>query len=151
MEKQPGSEKLRRRYAGKGLISCDDNERYVFVAGRRGMWNLPGGGLDPGESYKDAFLREADEEIENFSSMMTDPVEVCRVKGIVTPANRSREMAYWKVFRASLLVPHALLSIAEDSDITGITAFTREECLTHNNMSELAKEAIRLVSLEVTT
>lgn len=140
---------MESRFVAKGLISCENNEKLVFVAGKRGMWNLPGGELEVGETYYDAFIREANEEVERFSSYITEPVECCRVKGIVTPSDNTRKMTYWRVLRASLLVPHNILTIAEGSDITAIAAFTPEECLRHDNMSKLAQKAVILSGLNI--
>ncbi len=130
------------RYTAKGLVGCE-NKKMVFVAGKRGMWNLPGGGIDEGETAKDAFLREADEEVDNFSDHFTDPVEAFTVQGPTTSADGVRKLAHWVVFESALLIPSSKLSVPADSEITAITAFTPEECLGHPNMSDLAKSAVR--------
>lgn len=130
------------RQAAKGLITCDDYRKYLFVAGSRGMWTLPGGGIDEGETPKQAFLREADEEVTNLSSYLSDPKETYRLEGPVTTSAGIRRIAHWIVFSSTLRVPHTQLTIPERSEITDIDAFTPQECVNHDNMSVLAKFAV---------
>jgi len=46
--------------AAGGTVINEDNE--LLVIKRRGMWDLPKGKIDPGESEKDAAVREVSEE-----------------------------------------------------------------------------------------
>ncbi len=131
------------RVSAKGLVSCGD-QSFVFVAGRRGMWNLPGGGINSGETADMAFIREANEEIANFSNISTSPVNAFTIEGQVTSDNDVSLLARWVVFRAALIVPSAELSIPENSEITAITTFSADECLQRNNVSKLAQSAVRL-------
>lgn len=130
------------RQAAKGLIACDDYRKYLFVAGSRGMWTLPGGGIDKGETAKQAFLREADEEVDNLSTYISEPKETYRLEGPVTTSTGIRRIAHWVVFSSTLLVPHTQLTIPEVSEITDIDAFTPQQCVNHDNMSSLAKFAV---------
>ncbi len=58
-----------RLSAGLALIALDNSGGRVLLLRRsqrvhdhRGKWNLPGGGIDPGETARDAAAREAFEE-----------------------------------------------------------------------------------------
>ena len=130
------------RKAAKGLISCDDYSKYLFVAGKRGMWTLPGGGIDADETPKEAFLREADEEVDMLSSYISSPQEAYSLKGPVTTSEGVRRIAHWFIYRANLMIPSSELTIPADSEITALAAFSAEECVTNDNMSILAKYAI---------
>jgi len=143
---------MSERVAAKGLIVCEDN-KYLFVAGQRGMWNLVGGGIRkgkgnrPDETPKMAFLREADEEIENLTEYinLSDLTGTFPLSGPTISRDGLRQLTHWLVFQTSLLIPYSELKIAENSEITAMGVFSREECTTHPNMSDLAKQAITRV------
>ena len=133
---------METRQTAKALIYCP-GQTFLFVAGKRGIWNLPGGGIDPGETALRALLREADEEVQGLSACITPPVETFSVQGPTTHADGTTKTAHWRVFQANLLVPAHALVIAAGSEITDITTLTPQECLAHTNMSALAQMAVR--------
>ena len=48
---------------GVGVIILDDSGRILLEKRRdNGMWGLPGGGIEPGESIYETALREVEEE-----------------------------------------------------------------------------------------
>lgn len=51
------------RLSLKGVIINDKNEVLVVKETGREFWDIPGGGMDHGESIKDALAREMHEEV----------------------------------------------------------------------------------------
>lgn len=136
------------RETAKCVITCEDG-KYFFVAGSRGMLNCAGGGIDEPETPKKALLRELDEEIENLSSLVTDPIKLFEFTGRITPKQGGEMLAHWTVFGAGLLVPSSELRIATDSEITATAALSLQECFTHPHISDLATMAVeRAFNLE---
>lgn len=138
------------RRAAKVLLRADD-EKLVFVAGRRGMFNLPGGGIDSvvtsdgvrEEAAMSALYRELQEELGIHENQVRDVEEVCGTWDIVTPERGRAKLAVWSVFMGTLDIPASELVCPGDSEITAIETMTPAECLAHPNMSKLAKHAIR--------
>ncbi|MEM0997714.1 MAG: NUDIX hydrolase [Bacteroidota bacterium] len=50
------------RLAIKGLVT-DERGRFMLVKEDNGKWELPGGGLEHGESFREGLTREIDEEM----------------------------------------------------------------------------------------
>jgi 8-oxo-dGTP pyrophosphatase MutT (NUDIX family) len=68
--------------AGVGVIIVDDQERILLEQRYdNGMWGLPGGGIEPGESVLEAALREVKEEtgldirIKGLLGIYSEPAE----------------------------------------------------------------------------
>jgi 8-oxo-dGTP pyrophosphatase MutT (NUDIX family) len=68
--------------AGVGVIIVDDQERILLEQRYdNGMWGLPGGGIEPGESVFEAALREVKEEtgldirIKGLLGIYSEPAE----------------------------------------------------------------------------
>jgi 8-oxo-dGTP pyrophosphatase MutT (NUDIX family) len=138
------------RLAAKAVVSIDRN-RYVFVAGQRGMFNLPGGGVETigtrTESYQEALDRELQQEIGIGLSALSGLVQVGPVKGLTTPADGTTRPTRWMVFRGQLEQPFDTLAIPAESEITAIAGLTLSECIEYPNMSELARQAVVLASV----
>ena len=134
----PASEK---RLAAKLLLRTDQNE-IVFVAGKRGMLNLPGGGIDMGESSTDALYREIREELGLESNDIGALEEVGGTWADITTADGEAKRAVWHVYEAGLLKSQH--DIVANSEITAVQTLSTSECLDHENMSILAKQAVLL-------
>lgn len=141
---------LETRHAAKVLLWTDRQE-LVFVAGKRGMLNLPGGGIDTIEtvdgSYKesshDALYRELHEELGLYREQLSRVAEVCGTWDTITPEFGLARRALWSVFTANLCIPARELIVPPKSEITEIETMTPQNCLAHSNMSKLAKHAVR--------
>jgi len=125
----------------KGLISCGDQE-FFFVAGNSGRWNFVGGAVEAGETPLQAFLREADEEIENLSQHLTTPTEAPPVEGQVADHSGRLVAARWLIFRARLLVPYTELVIPPRSEIKNKAAFTVPQIIAQPLVAAMAKKVI---------
>ncbi len=55
--------KLESREATRGIVINEEQKVALFYTAKHGHHKIPGGGIDPGESWQDAFKREASEEI----------------------------------------------------------------------------------------
>lgn len=131
------------RAAAKGLVTTEDS-KILFVAGQRGMWNLVGGGIDDGETPRQAFMREVDEEILGLGRCIDEPKELFGIEGRITTSTGKEKIARWTVFKCGLIVPTDLIIDKKSAEITGITAMTPMECIRSSNMSELAKRAVAM-------
>jgi 8-oxo-dGTP pyrophosphatase MutT (NUDIX family) len=130
------------REAAKGILYVPDG-RIVVVAGKRGMFNLPGGGLDDGEMPHQAFMREVREELNLTESELTNVRAVGGTWGMVTPESGVSRRAVWHVFESELQQDVSDLTFS--NEITAIDCLTVEEIKQHSYMSDLAKQAMKLV------
>ncbi len=130
---------LATRQAAKGILYTND-ERIVVVAGKRGMWNLPGGGLKPDETPESALNREISEELGVNANDLTGLDYIGGTWGVVTPEFGEAKRALWHLFTGELRRDST--NIRYDNEITGVDLLSRTEILKHNNMSELVKYAI---------
>ncbi|AEL26746.1 NUDIX hydrolase [Cyclobacterium marinum] len=68
------------RVSVKALI-CDKQNRFLLVKEDNGFWELPGGGLDFGESPRDGLKREIWEEMKlNVTSISAQPSHFFTIK-----------------------------------------------------------------------
>lgn len=129
------------RSAVKGLVTTEDS-KILFVAGKRGMWNLIGGGIDPGETADQAFMREIEEEVTGMSRSIDSPRRLFDIEGKITTAEGVHKLARWTVFKTGLIVPFKEIAGYKSNEITAVTSLTPDECFASRNMSDLAKLAV---------
>ena len=51
------------RKAARGIVLDEQGNMAVFYKKNKNMYKLPGGGLEQGESFEEAFIRETKEEV----------------------------------------------------------------------------------------
>ncbi len=135
------------REAAKIILSTEDDD-IVFVAGKRGMLNLPGGGIDEGETPEEALLRELEEETGLRGEDIISLEKVLELQGPITPADGTKKIARWTVFAAGIHQPIEKLSIPTASEITAITTLKEKQCLAEPRVLRMAKAAIRCAPLD---
>lgn len=144
------------RKAAKLLLETSPEEwtegvpKYVFVAGKRRMVNLVGGGIEPGETSLEAIGREAPEEI---SITLDEVVELERardldVRGSVVTAHGELRVARWKLYTGRLATHSSGLHIVENNDITEIITGSAEAIINHPHVSMLARGVLMLAHTE---
>lgn len=129
------------RQASKAILHTPEN-KIVFVAGKRGMLNLPGGGIDAGESSTTALYREIHEELGLEPHDIRKLEELGGTWGEVTTTSGEARRAVWHVHEGNLLIPAE--GLTPSNEITGVRLLSADECLRHDNMSMLAKQAVLL-------
>lgn len=132
---------LEVRPAAKVIIR-DASDQILFVESKKsGRYNLPGGGIDPGEMPVMAALRELQEEIGVNQAQLADFVLRTTVSSPVAIGKREL-MLHWTVFEADLAVPVNQLVIPHDSEIKEIHSLQPEAFAMHDNKSDLAHLAL---------
>lgn len=137
-------DKLEVRPAVKIALSTHAGE-FVVVAGKRGMRNLPGGGVNKHELPIRALRRELNEELSiGIGHDYVSNIELRgAVWGDVTTTEGYAKQALWHVYSGKLEIPTDCLAISHE--ITAMEVLTRDEIQNHDNMSILAKQALLLV------
>lgn len=130
------------RTASKLLMRTGEG-KFVTVAGKRGMLNLPGGGIDSGETPYDALMREVHEELGVDPGQLRNAYEVGATWGKVTTEDAVGRLAVWHVFSATFT--GRLDSLEPANEITDMKLLTRPEICAHENMSRLAKQATEFI------
>jgi len=135
---------MRTREAAKGLIRVDGGRDLLFVAGSRELWNLPGGGIKPGETTKRALYREIQEETSASLWQLAEIQPVFDMEGETTCADGTSYQTTWKVFSGRLTVPLSNLVIPPNSEITDMRAMSPEVFMSipEEQMSELARRTV---------
>ena len=132
---------LEVRPAAKVIIR-DANGDVLFVESKgSGRFNLPGGGIDPGETPGVAALRELHEEIGVKRGHLADFALRTTVSGPVDVGKR-KLILHWTVFEAGLTVPVNQLIIPKKSEIKDIHCLDPEVFAVHDNKSDLAHQAL---------
>lgn len=100
------------RAAAKAVLFSGDN--VLLVAGHSGRLNLPGGGIDPGETPLRALYRELDEELGLGHDHLRGIEEAGAIEGVVTSRGGMRMLARWSIFIAQMDLPLEELPLGED-------------------------------------
>ena len=97
------------RLGARGIIVSSDGKIAVFHKQKKNEYKLPGGGMDPGESPEDAFIREVKEEVG------------CTVKNVRPLGYTIEEKGQTNFTQTSYVF------VAELDQVLGTTNFTEKE------------------------
>ncbi|MES2875905.1 MAG: NUDIX hydrolase [Patescibacteria group bacterium] len=138
------STRMTVRPAAKAVLYSGND--CLLVAGRSGRFNLPGGGIDDGETARTALYRELAEELGLEHGHLSGLEEAGTVEGIVTPRDGSQVLARWTIFIAKMVIPVQELIPGEDIFI--VERVSRETALqyTSPHISNLALRTIQLTT-----
>lgn len=130
------------RNAAKAVLYSGNT--IALVAGKSNRFNLPGGGIDEGESAERALFRELYEELGLEEEHLTDFSYVGKAECVVTSGRGEKMLARWMIFSAQMDIPEAELLLGEDIEL--FERVSRETALlyTHPHISQLASHAIRI-------
>ena len=105
------------RVSTKAIIKNERNE-VMFLKESSGVWDLPGGGLDQGESPRDALRREIDEETNFTVDWMDDRPAIFWTVRRETGANPLKWFAFvgYEVKVSGTFKP----TIADEDEMEGI-------------------------------
>jgi len=119
---------------GVGVVVFDEEGRILLVrrggSPGRGLWSLPGGRVEPGESIFSAAVRELEEE----TGISSEPVAVIDVNELMV-YDASGRLAYHYVL-VDVLVKSKSLEVKPGSDALEAGFFSLEEALSKGDLSE---------------
>jgi 8-oxo-dGTP pyrophosphatase MutT (NUDIX family) len=129
------------RPAAKVILYDEDRNLVIVESAKSGIYNLPGGGIDPRESPVEAALRELEEEIGLKESNLANLALRTTVSGLV-PLGRREMMLHWTVFEAGLTVPVSEIVIPDESEIKNVHCLEPSAFAAHDRKSDLAHQAL---------
>lgn len=129
---------LQSRPTAKGLIFSGDK---ILMVASRSRLTLPGGGIEPGETPKNAFFREINEELRLVPSQLKGVEEVGTVQAQITSKNGSF-IAVWTLFKANL--PNGVLPplVNPSDEILAVVPMFPIDVMLAHEVSRLAKQAV---------
>jgi len=134
------------RPAAKIVLGLEGSDECVFVAGSRGRLNLPGGGIDEGETAEEALFKELYQELRATPEQVYGLSEIGATwsNEAFTSSEGLPVRPRWKVFAGRLAVARSDLRFA--SEITRQRVMTPEAylALPDASSSVLAKRALFL-------
>ena len=132
------------REAAKGLIHIEGDDRLIFVAGQSGRLNLPGGGIDYGETLDAALYREIDEELGIKPNQLVNVQPAFITSGETTSRHGTRGISRWLVYTAGIRVPsnYIFRPLDNDEDLT-VEILRPDDFLRCKNISRIAEKAVR--------
>ena len=129
------SETLDRRMSSAVIILEDADNTLLIKATYKTHWTFPGGAVDPGESPKEAAIRELKEE----TNIDVNPDDV-RFGWVVTRSSRVA-MSYQFIFRAPLNKSMLDNIKLEESEVDDYKIISRQDILSNNRHYSKAAEA----------
>ena len=129
------------RHSAAAKLVLRSPEGIVLPYGESGRYNLPGGGIDDGETPLDALSREIDEELGCSVSAMA-PVWLGERTFLTTDKTGEPQLRRWNIF-----VGHTGMKLADfhcGDDIQGVTALTPEELYSNSRVTASTKFAVAL-------
>jgi 8-oxo-dGTP pyrophosphatase MutT (NUDIX family) len=132
------------REAAKAVLCSGDT--ILLVAGPSGRLNLPGGGIDPGESEHNALYRELKEELGLDHDHLRGLEHAGVTEGIVTPRDGRRLLARWSIFVATMDLPLQELTLGYE--VSHAERASRVDLLQYTSpyVSDLALKAVQLAT-----
>lgn len=103
-------QEVKERASAKGIVILDNKKILILRiqngCGGEGKWDLPGGGIEPGESPEDALIREVKEETD-LRIIPGSIVSLNITKKFIVPENGIR--AKWKFYRCKVFDGNIIL------------------------------------------
>lgn len=129
------------RSASKLILATPD-AGILFTRGQSGRWNLPGGGIEPGETALDAMHRETIEELGLDIFPYCGPVRALgRIVGLVTDKFNNPFIAEWYVHSANL--KHDITPwLRPGDDVEGIETAPILRIPAHPRVTRMSKIAV---------
>lgn len=124
------------------IMLASPGEGFVIVSGKSGRRNLPGGGVDHGESHEEALNRELLEEIGVGLNSVSNLQRMGDVSATVSTASHDNFRALWHVFSGQLILPR--LELTPHSEIMSLEFLSPDEIRRHAHISTLAQQAMTL-------
>lgn len=123
-----------------GGIVFNEHQEILFIF-RRGSWDLPKGKIDPGETIKEAAIREVQEEVGLKTVTIDSQLDITHHTYKDSGKKRILKRTYWFVMRTTEteLTPQA----EEDIEIAtwmSAEAFFSEERVAYKNILDLLKK-----------
>lgn len=124
--------------AAGGVVQKDGQVLLVKITygPNKGMWMLPGGYLDPGESLAEAVVREVKEE----TGLDTQPIRIVGLRDGVRQKESGLESNLYVVFEMELV--GGKLS-ADDAEVSEVAFHTINDVLASDKVVELSKTMIK--------
>jgi len=125
-----------------GSAAIVENSEGKFLIGKRGvwpkdMWVFPGGGVNYGETSRDAVLRELKEE----TGLEIEPTELIKVEEMIVPENNVHRVIFF--YKAKVIGGKENPS----SDIAELRWLTPEEILKLPNLGHTVKSIMKAANL----
>ncbi len=124
------------RQTAKGLLWTPDRERVLALQTPSGLWTLPGGGIDIGETARQAFGRELREELPGVLVYDVSKAPIMSVEGDIP----GKYPAQWEVFSGSFWPLPRGYRLPPEHRAYGV--MTPEELLRENRTSFLVKRVL---------
>ncbi|MCR2822315.1 NUDIX domain-containing protein [Lederbergia panacisoli] len=121
-----------------GILIKDNKVLLVQVnyGPNKGLWMIPGGIVEPGESLEEAVKREIKEE----TGLVLNPKRIVGLRNGVKQVNNMVEASIYVVFEMEYI--SGITKALDINEISNIEFFSIEEALSNSNVIDLSKEFI---------